>query len=228
MYSEQFISDVVQLCERRGIWVLMDDIYHKLIFDGRRIISPYKFTERDVETSKIIVVNGIAKVYGMTGYRIGWAIAPRELVQIMTNIQAQTTSCVSLILQAGAEGALNGVQSVVEALRLQIQNNRDVIVSELQSFPGVRVHKPDGTFYCLPDFRAYSNDSVKLSEFLLRKALVVTVPGREFGVEGHLRLSYSGTMKDVTEGLARMKWALDPNSANEIYIGDKKHVRDWQ
>jgi aspartate aminotransferase len=145
----------------------------------------------------------------------------------MTNIQAQTTSCTSLILQAGAEGALNGVQSVVEALRLQIQNNRDIIVSELATIAGVRVTKPDGTFYCLPDFRAYSRDSVKLSEFLLKKALVVTVPGREFGMEGHLRLSYSGTVKDVTEGVARIRWALDPGSASEIYIGDRKLVRDW-
>jgi aspartate aminotransferase len=227
MYSEQFIAEIVEFCERKGIWVLMDDIYHKLIFDGRHIISPYKYTEKDVESSKVIVINGIAKVYGMTGYRIGWAIAPREIVQIMTNVQAQTTSCVSLILQAGAEGALNGVQSVVEALRLQIQNNRDIIMSELNAFPGVRCHKPDGTFYCLPDFRAYNGDSVKLSEFLLKKALVVTVPGKEFGMEGHLRLSYAGTVKDVTDGLARIKWALDPNSANEIYIGDKKMVRDW-
>jgi len=228
MYSEKFIAEIVDLCERKGIWVLMDDIYHKLIFDGRRLISPYKHTKKDLETSKVVVINGIAKVYGMTGYRIGWAIAPRELVTIMTNVQAQTTSCVSLILQAGAEGALNGVQSVVEALRLQIQNNRDLIMSELKSFTGVRCHKPEGTFYCMPDFRAYGNDSVKLSEFLLKKALVVTVPGKEFGMEGHLRLSYSGTAKDVTDGLARMKWALDPNSANEIYIGDKKLVRDWQ
>jgi len=227
MYSEQFISEIVQFCERKGIWLLMDDIYHKLIFDGRHIISAYKYTDRDLESSKVIVINGIAKVYGMTGYRIGWAIAPREIVEIMTNVQAQTTSCVSLILQAGAEGALTGVQSVVEALRLQIQNNRDILMSEIDSFTGVRCHKPDGTFYALPDFRAYSNDSVKLSEFLLKKALVVTVPGREFGMEGHLRLSYSGTVKDVTDGLARMKWALDPNSANEIYIGDKKMVRDW-
>lgn len=228
MFSAQFIAEIVEFCEKKGIWMLMDDIYHKLIFDGRTIISPYKYTTKDVESSKLIVINGIAKVYGMTGYRVGWAVAPRELVTIMTNVQAQTTSCVSLLLQAGAEGALNGVQSVVEALRLQIQNNRDLMMSELQSFTGVRCHKPDGTFYCLPDFRAYSNDSVKLSQFLLEKALVVTVPGKEFGMEGHLRLSFSGTAKDVTDGLARMKWALDPNSANEIYIGDKKLVRDWQ
>jgi aspartate aminotransferase len=228
MFSAQFIAEVVEFCERKGIWMLMDDIYHKLIFDGRKIISPYKYTTKDVESSKLIVINGIAKVYGMTGYRVGWAVAPSELVTVMTNVQAQTTSCVSLLLQAGAEGALNGVQSVVEALRLQIQNNRDLMMSELKSFTGVRCHKPDGTFYCLPDFRAYSNDSVRLSQFLLEKALVVTVPGKEFGMEGHLRLSYSGTAKDVTDGLARMKWALDPNSANEIYIGDKKLVRDWQ
>jgi len=227
MYSEEFISGIVEFCERKNIYLVMDDIYHKLIFDGRKPISSYKFTTKDVESSKLIIINGIAKLYGMTGYRIGWAIAPRELVEIMTNVQAQTTSCTSLILQAGAEGALNGVQSVVEALRLQIQNNRDVIVSELESITGVRVTKPDGTFYCLPDFRAYMTDSVKLSQFLLKKALVVTVPGKEFGMEGHLRLSYSGTVKDCTEGVARIKWALDPNSANEIYIGDKKLVRDW-
>ena len=92
---------------------------------------------------------------------------------------------------------------------------------------GIRVTPPDGTFYCLPDFSAYEKDSVKLSNFLLEKALVVAVPGKEFGMEGHLRLSYAGTIKDVTEGVARMKWALDPNSPNEIYIGDKKMVRDW-
>jgi aspartate aminotransferase len=163
----------------------------------------------------------------MTGFRIGWVIAPRDLTRVMSNVLAQTTSCVSPIAQAAAEGALNGLQSVVEALRLQIQNNRDVILQELQTFRGITVTKPEGTFYCLPDFRAYSNNSVELSNFLLKKAMVVTVPGKEFGMEGHLRLSYSGTVKDVTEGLARIKWALDPESANEIYIGDKKLVRDW-
>jgi len=227
VYPESFIAEVVEFCERKDIYLIMDDIYHKLVFDGTEAVPAYRFTRRDSESTKVIVINGVAKLYGMTGYRIGWAIASRELVQIMTNIQAQTTSCTSLILQAGAEGALNGLQSVVEAIRLQIQNNRDVMMQELKAFSGVRVTKPEGTFYCLPDFRAYSNNSLELSQFLLKKAMVVTVPGREFGMEGHLRLSYSGTVKDVTEGVARMRWALDPTSANEIYIGDKKLVRDW-
>jgi aspartate aminotransferase len=91
----------------------------------------------------------------------------------------------------------------------------------------VKATKPEGTFYVFPDFSAYMTDSLKLSQFLLKKALVVTVPGKEFGMEGRLRLSYSGTVKDVTEGIARLRWALDPNSPAEIYIGDRKVVRDW-
>lgn len=97
----------------------------------------------------------------------------------------------------------------------------------MRSFSDVILTKPSGTFYALPDFRAYTNDSVKLARFLLEKAMVVTVPGSEFGMQGHLRLSYSGSVKDVIEGIDRMKWALDPNSPNEIYIGDRKLIRDW-
>ena len=105
-------------------------------------------------------------------------------------------------------------------------------MQELRSFSDIRVTKPEGTFYALPDFRAYISDSVAknsidLSNFLLKKAMVVTVPGKEFGMEGHLRLSFAGSVKDITEGVERMKWALDPNAPSEIYIGDRKLVRDW-
>jgi len=227
VFSDAFIEELVRFCERKGIYLIMDDIYHKLVFDGRHPAPAYRFTDKDLESSRVIVVNGVSKLYGMTGYRIGWVVASKKHVAVMTNIQAQTTSCASPAMQAGAEGALNGMQSAVEALRLTMQNNRDVMMQEMSSFTGVHCPKPEGTFYCLPDFGAYMKDSVKLSEFLLKKALVVTVPGREFGMEGHLRLSYAGTVKDVTEGVARMKWALDPNSPSEIYIGDRKCVRDW-
>jgi aspartate aminotransferase len=227
MYSKEFIGEIVEFCEKNGIYLIMDDIYHKLIFDRKQLISPFQFTQKDIESTRLIIVNGVSKVYGMTGFRIGWVVAGRKLVEVMTNVQAQTTSCVSVVLQAAAEGALTGVQSVVESLRLTIENNRDVMMQELKTFNDIRVVKPDGTFYCLPDFRAYSNDSVSLSNFLLKKALVVTVPGKEFGMEGYLRLSYAGSVKDVTEGVARMKWALDPTSPNEIYIGDRKLIRDW-
>jgi len=227
IFSDEFIATIVDFCERKGIYLIADDIYHKLVFDGKHPAPAYRFTNKDIENSKIIVVNGVAKLYGMTGFRIGWAIAPRKMVEVMTNVQSQVTTCVSPFLQTAAEAALTGMQSIVEQLRLTIQNNRDVIMNELHAFTDVKCVKPQGTFYCLPDFRAYKQDSVELSNFLLRRAYVVTVPGKEFGMEGHLRLSYAGSVKDITEGIARIKWALDPNSPNEIYIGDKKMIRDW-
>jgi aspartate aminotransferase len=227
MYAEEFIGGLVELSERKGIYLIMDDIYHKLVFDGKSSISAYKFTQKDTESTRVIVINGISKLYGMTGFRIGWVVAPRAIVEVMTNVQGQITTCTSPISQAAAEGALMGLQGSVESLRLTLENNRNVMFRELSSFSGLKVTKPDGTYYCLPDFRAYSNNSVELSDFLLKKALVVTVPGKEFGMEGHLRLSYATTIKDITEGVARIKWAVDPTSPNEIYVGDRKLVRDW-
>lgn len=227
MYPESLIAELVEFCERKGIYLIMDDIYHKLVFEGKLHTPAYRFTTKDIENTKVVVINGISKLYGMTGFRIGWAIAPRQIISVMANVQAQTTSCVSHILQAAAEGALTGLQSVVDALRLTLENNRNVMIQELKSFNGIKVTKPDGTYYCLPDFRAYNADSVKLSQFLLKKALVVAVPGKEFGMEGYMRLSYATTVKDIKQGIERIKWALDPSSPNEIYIGDRKLVRDW-
>jgi aspartate aminotransferase len=227
VYPEGLIADIVDYCERKGIYLIMDDIYHKLVFND--VVAPpaYNFTNEDIENTKVIVVNGVAKLYGMTGYRIGWTIASRRRVEVMNNIQSNVTSCPPVVSQAAAEGALTGMQSVVENLRLTIQNNRDILMQEMRSFTDITTIKPDGTFYALPDFRAYEQNSMKLAEFLLKKALVVTVPGSAFGMEGYLRLSYSGSVKDVIEGIERMKWAIDPNAPNEIYIGDRKLIRDW-
>jgi len=232
IYPPELIAAIVELCESRGIYMICDDIYHKLVFDGKVAPPAYDYSRKDVENSRIIVVNGVAKLYGMTGFRVGWVVAPRKLVEIMTNVQSQTTTCVSPVMQSAAEGALTGVQSVVEALRLTVQNNRDILMQELRTFADVRCARPEGTFYALPDFRAYLRKSIatsshELSRFLLQKALVVTVPGKDFGMEGYLRLSYAGSAKDLTEGVERMKWALDPNSPSEMYIGDRKLLRDW-
>jgi aspartate aminotransferase len=227
VFPPELIAEIVDFCERKKIYLIMDDIYHRLVFDGKKAVPAYQFTEKDVEDTMVIVVNGVAKLYGMTGFRIGWVIANRSLVEVMTNVQSQVTSCTSSVLQAAAEGALTGMQNVVENLRLTFENNRNVIFQELQTFNGIKTIKPDGTFYILPDFRAYSNNSIELAKFLLKKALVVTVPGKEFGMEGYIRLSFAGTIKDITTAVERIKWALDPNAPNEIYIGDRKLVRDW-
>lgn len=227
LYPPEFVAQLVEFCERKGIYLIADDIYHKLVFDGKKAPSVYDAVAKEVESARVITLNGVSKLYGLTGVRVGWVVAPRQIVTVMTNVQAQTATCVSVVQQAAAEGALTGLQSAVESLRLTIQNNRDVMLRELASFNGARVNKPDGTFYCFPDFRAFGKSSVELAQFLLKKAMVVTVPGREFGLEGHLRLSFAGTIKDVTDGLARLKWALDPEAPNEIYIGNRKLVRDW-
>ncbi len=227
MYSEEFISDIVDFCEKKGIYLIMDDIYHRLIFDGRKPFSAYDYTKKSVEESKLVIINGVSKQYAMTGFRIGWAVGNKKLISAMANIQGHQTSGPSVLLQKAAAGALNGIQSGVENLRVTLENNRNILIAQLRSFSGVKVYVPDGTFYCFADFSAYEKDSQKLSQFLIDKVMVLTVPGKEFGLDGFLRISYCGTIKDITDGIERMKWALDPNAPNELYIGDRKLVRDW-
>jgi len=227
MLAKEFVQEMVEFCEKKSLYLIMDDIYNRLVFDGKNAPICYDFAKLPLEESKLVVINGVSKMYAMTGFRIGWAIASKPLIEAMTTIQSQQTSGPASPSQWAAVGALNGVQSSIESLRVTLENNRNVMLDHLKAFDGVKVHKPDGTFYCFPDFSAYMKDSQKLSTFLLDKVRVVTVPGKEFGFEGHLRLSYCGTIRDITEGLDRIKWALDPNSANELYLGDRKLVREW-
>jgi len=227
MYSKDFVQEMVEFCERKSLYLIMDDIYNRLVFDGKSAPICFDFMKEPLEESKLVVINGVSKMYAMTGFRIGWAIGNKRLIEAMATIQSQQTSGPSAPGQWAAVGALNGVQSSIESLRVTLENNRNVMVDRLRAFEGVKLHVPDGTFYCFPDFSAYMKDSGKLSRLLLDKVRVVTVPGKEFGFEGHLRLSYCGTMKDITEGLDRIKWALDPNSPNELYLGNHKLVREW-
>ena len=145
-----------------------------------------------------------------------------------TNNNTHQTSGPATTSQSAPYAALTAKQSTIESLRLTLENNRNVMVQRLRAFEGIKVTKPDGTFYCFPDFRAYEGDSQKLAEFLLEKVRVVTVPGKEFGMEGHLRLSFCGTLKECTEGVERIQWALDPDAPNEIYLGERRLVRDWK
>lgn len=226
MYDESFIRDIVSFCEKRELYLIMDDIYHRLVFDNRKLVNCYQYTKNTTDNSRLVVINGVSKQYAMTGFRIGWAVAGRKLIEVMTNIQSHQTSGPAALMQHAAAAAINGVQSSVESLRLTLENNRNVMVDMLKTFEGVRFVWPDGTFYCFADFSYYDKNSVRLANHLLEKVRVVTVPGVDFGMDGHLRLSTCGTVKDITEGIERIKWALDPNSPNELYIGNRKLVRD--
>lgn len=230
VYSEEFIEEIVQFCEQKNLWLIMDDTYNRLIFDGRAPTNCYKYSAtHGAANSKLVVINCVSKMYAMTGFRVGWTVSSNEeLIGAMTNIQSQQTSGPSVPAQWAAVGALNGVQSSIQSLRITLENNRNVLVSRLKAFDGVKVTNPGGTFYTFPDFTAYTKDSLKLSRLLLDKVRVVTVPGKDFGMEGHLRISFCGTVKEITEGIERIKWALDPNSPNELYLGDRRLVRDWQ
>jgi aspartate aminotransferase len=227
MYSRDFVQEMVEYCEKKSLWLVMDDLYNRLVFDGQTPPNPYKFAKDTSDSSRLVTVQGVSKMYAMTGFRIGWAIANREVAEAMTNIQSHQTSGPVTVSQWAAIGALSGVQTSVETLRLSLENARNVMLDRLRTIPGVHVTKPHGTFYCFPDFSAYSKDSQKLAELLLERVRVVAVPGKEFGMDGHLRLSYCGTIKDITDGIERIKWALDPAAPNELFMGDRKLVRDW-
>jgi len=227
VYPESFIREIVEFCEKKNIYLIMDDIYHLLVYNNVKWTNPYDFVKDFSDNSKLIVINGVSKAYAMTGFRIGWAIGNKKLIEVMANIQGHQTSGPSVLLQKAAIGAINGVQSGIDSLRVTLENNRKVLVSHLKAFAGVHLLPPDGTFYTFADFRAYEKDSTKLSNFLLEKVRVLTMPGVEFGMEGFLRISFCGSIKDITEGIERMKWAIDPDSPNELYIGERKLVRDW-
>ena len=227
LYPEKLIKEIVEFCERKGIYLVMDDIYNRLVYDGKKPANPYDYATENMNKSKLIVVNGISKIYGMTGFRLGWAVANPDIVKAMIKIQGHLSSCPSSVTQAAAVGALNGVQNYVDNMRDRLEHHRNILMEELESFNGIHVTKPDGTFYAFPDFSHYNKDSVALSNYLLKKVQVVTVPGKDFGMEGHLRISFCGSTKDIREGIARIKWALDPESPNEIFIGERRLVRDW-
>lgn len=226
-YSEEFIADIIDFCNKRKLYLIMDDIYNRLVFDNRKPSNCFDYVKDFGDNSKLILINGVSKQYAMTGFRIGWAIGNKNLIEVMTNIQGHQTSGPPTLSQKAAIGAINGVQSSVENLRLALENRRNIMIDNLNSFDGLKVTKPDGTFYCFVDFSHYNPNSVELAELLLDKVQVITVPGLAFGLDGYLRLSYCGSVNDIREGLERIQWVLDPDAPNELYIGERKLVRDW-
>jgi aspartate aminotransferase len=209
VYPEDFIRRMVEICEARGVYLLMDDIYNRLVFDGLKAPSAFTFSKKPLSESVIVSINGVSKTFSMTGYRIGWSVANEAITQAMIKVQAQVSSCPSALSQTAAAGALREGGAFVEKLRDGLQKKRDVMVAELSKLKKVKLHKPQGTFYSFADFSAYEKDSAKLSALLLEKAMVVAVPGIEFGLEGHLRLSYCGAEKDIVEGVGRIRKILD-------------------
>ena len=221
---EDFVREIVEFAERENIFLVMDDIYHQLVFDGARTPNPCAYAKKG---ENLVIINGVSKLYGLTGLRIGWAVcANQDLIKAMGKMQAQSTSCNSDLSEAAAAAALTGPQDCVRDMCAVLQENRNALLAELAAIPHVTVEKPQGTFYSFADFSYYNADSQTLAQYLLEKALVAVVPGKAFGLDGHLRISFCADRASVVEGVRRIRWALDKTAPNEIKIGDKLVTRD--
>ena len=195
-------------------WVVVDDIYRQLIYDGFTHTSLYKAL--DGITDQIVIVDGVSKTFAMTGYRIGYTVAPKAVVSAAARIQSQTTSGAATLSQHAALVALTDstVAGDVEQMHDAFKRRRKVMLEGLSAAPGVTVDPPDGAFYVFPDVSrhvgegARHRDDIELATWLLEEKLVATVPGTPFGAPGHLRLSYATDDETIAEGCRRIGDAL--------------------
>ncbi len=206
IFSADFIQQIVQFAEEKQIFLVMDDIYHQLVFDGAKTPNPCAFAK---DFNNLVLINGVSKLYGLTGLRIGWAVCEnKELIAAMGKMQAQSTSCNSDLSECAAAAALNGPQDCVQELCTILEDNRNTLLAELAQIPHIHVEKPQATFYSFVDFSYYSQDSNALAAYLLEKALVAVVPGRAFGAEGYLRISFCADKASIIEGVRRIARAV--------------------
>jgi len=211
VYTADEIRAIGRWVEDHGLWVLTDEIYEHLVYDGVEtgsmpVLCPYL-------ADNTVVVNGVAKTYAMTGWRVGWMIGPTDLVKAATNLQSHATSNVSNVAQRAALAAVSGDLSAVEEMKAAFDRRRRRIVSMLNEIDGVVCPTPQGAFYAYPSVkgllgREYAGrrieSSADLSEYILDEAEVAVVPGEAFGSPGYLRLSYALGDDDLVEGIARL------------------------
>ena len=209
IYKKEFLESLVQFAVENDLFLISDEIYRELAFSGVSAANLFDFVKDDINDLPLLIVNGVSKQYAMTGFRIGWGIGPEELIAAMTRLQGHETSCPSSLSQAASVGAINGGDEDIVALRKSLERKRDILVEGLNQIPGIKFNIPESTFYSFVDFSYYEKDSHKLADYLIDKAEVVTVPGKEFGIEGYLRISFCGGEDELSEGLERIKKALE-------------------
>ncbi|RLG56808.1 MAG: pyridoxal phosphate-dependent aminotransferase [Hadesarchaea archaeon] len=205
--TEEELRPIADLASDRGLWVLSDEIYDSLVYEGKNasILSIPEMAERT------IYVNGLSKTYSMTGWRLGYAVAPIELISEMNKIQQASTSCAASFVQAAGVTALRGPQDFIEKMREEFRKRRDEIVKRLNSIDGIDCPKPGGAFYAFPSIKDLDISSLEFCELLLQKAGVASVPGSGFGPygEGHVRFSYATSMKNIKEATEKIKEVVE-------------------
>ena len=220
VYAPAALRDIAELCAGRGIYLMSDEIYEKILYTGSEFVSPAGFSD-DIK-KLTITVNGFSKAHSMTGWRLGYAAADLDIVAAMSKIQDQSTSNPTSIAQAAGVEALNGPQDAVETMRQAFQERRDWIVPALNAIPGVECQTPGGAFYVFPNVsRVYGKSwipdgdsprtiggSDDFAAYLLEKYEVAVIPGSGFGTDANIRLSYATSMKNIQKGIARIAEAV--------------------
>jgi len=214
-YDKKTLETVAEIALRHGIFVISDEIYEKLTYDGFKHVSIASFGN-DIK-AKTIVVNGLSKSYAMTGWRIGYAAGPKEIIKAMTNIQSQSTSNPTSISQKAAVEALKGPQDFIASMLAEFDRRRRFLIGGLNSISGMSCLSPTGAFYAFPNTsklygkttgdRTISSSS-DLALYLLEKANVALVHGEAFGDDAYIRLSYATSIEEIKKGVDRIREAV--------------------
>ncbi len=201
------MEGIARIAQERDLLIVADEIYEKLVYDSARHVSMARLPGMRQRT---LVVNGFSKAYSMTGWRLGYVAAPKELVSAMVRVHQNLTTCAVSFAQAGAVAALEGPQDCVADMVGEFKRRRDMLVKALNQMPGVKCAMPEGAFYVFPNVRAFGMTSDELAMYLLREAHIAVVPGTSFGPggEGYLRISYANSYDQIQEGMRRMAAAL--------------------
>jgi aspartate aminotransferase len=216
VYPRDEVETVGRWAARRGLWVVTDEIYEHLVYGDSRFHSmPVLVPELGDRT---VVVNGVAKTYAMTGWRVGWLLGPSDVVAAATNLQSHTTSNVCNVAQAAALAAVSGGLEATVAMREAFDRRRRRMHELLSAIPGVRCIEPQGAFYAFPSLAGVlgrelrgrrPRGSIELAELILEEARVAIVPGEAFGAPGYARLSYALGDEDLVEGITRIAKLLE-------------------
>ncbi len=211
-YESAELRDIANFCADRNIAVISDEIYEKLVYDGFKFTSLAASSPNAKATT--VTINGVSKAYAMTGWRMGYAAGPKEVISKITSMVGQQISCIPGFVQKACIDALNNSDADVERMRSEFSSRRDLMLERLLRIPNIKCSIPKGAFYLLPDMRAYLGDKTKmenatsLAKYLLETAHIATVSGDPFGAEGHIRFSYATSREKINEGMMRLEKAL--------------------
>ena len=215
VYSPEQVKEIGQWALKNNLWVVTDEIYEHLLYDGAT--APSICVAVPELADRTIIINGVAKTYAMTGWRVGWMIGPKDVIKAATNLQSHLSSNVSNVSQRAAIAALNGDLSAVHKMGEAFNRRRKLIVKLLNEIPGVTCPTPTGAFYVYPSVKEVlgkeirgkrPKTSAELATLILEEAEVAAVPGEAFGPSGYLRFSYALGDEDIIEGIARVKKLL--------------------